>query len=253
MKTYNLKLNFSTLKKITILLLLLLLQKNIFVYSSPISSINKEPISGDTEKVVYLTFDDGPSKNTELILDILKNNNVNATFFIISPYIEPHIKFVQRAYEEGNAIGNHTADHEFKYVYTCEESFFKSFEKQQNFIKDVTGSNCTIFRFPGGSHNTIVRNSRGKDFTKNITEKLNEKGVHVYDWNVDSGDAKGNNIPAQTLIQNVSKEIKDKDGNYKNPAIVLMHDCMTKNTTVEALPAIIKLLKDNGYTFKTLE
>ena len=205
------------------------------------------------KKIVYLTFDDGPSKNTELILDILKENNVHATFFIISPYIEPHIEFIKRAYEEGNAIGNHTADHEFKYVYTCEESFFKSFNKQQDFIKEVTGNECTIFRFPGGSHNTIVKNSRGKDFTKNITSKLNEKGVNVYDWNVDSGDAKGNNIPASTLIQNVSREIKDKDGNYKNPAIILMHDCMTKNTTVEALPGIIKLLKDAGYEFGILK
>ncbi len=110
-----------------------------------------------------------------------------------------------------------------------------------------------LFRFPGGSRNTIVRNSRGKDFTKNITSKLNEMGVNVYDWNVDSGDAKGNNIPASTLIQNVSKEIKDKDGNYKSTAIILMHDCMTKNTTVEALPGIIKLLKDAGYEFEILK
>lgn len=78
-------------------------------------------------------------------------------------------------------------------------------------------------------------------------------GVNVYDWNVDSGDAKGNNIPASTLIQNVSKEIKDKDGNYKSTAIILMHDCMTKNTTVEALPGIIKLLKDAGYEFGILK
>ena len=109
------------------------------------------------------------------------------------------------------------------------------------------------FRFPGGSHNTLVRNARGKDFTANITKKLNEQGISVYDWNVDSGDAKGNNIPASVLINNVSKNLKDKDGNYKNPAIILMHDCMTKNTTVEALHGIIKLLKDEGYTFEILK
>lgn len=257
---------FISLKKIVILLLLSLLLINLNSYASILSPSNinnssednsieneiKDNIS-DTKKIAYLTFDDGPSKNTELILDILKDNDVHATFFIISPYIDPHIKFVKRAYAEGNAIGNHTADHEFQYVYTCEEAFFKSFNKQQDFIKDVTGNDCTIFRFPGGSHNTIVRNSRGKDFTKNLTYKLNEIGVNVYDWNVDSGDAKGNNIPASTLIQNVSREIKDKDGNYKNPAIILMHDCMTKNTTVEALPGIIKVLKDAGYEFGILK
>ena len=246
-------------KKLIIFLLISLSLINVSTYCCLLSPINIEGNSknndfekdntNEEKKIAYLTFDDGPSKNTELILDILKENNVHATFFIISPYIEPHIQFVKRAYEEGNAIGNHTADHEFKYVYTCEESFFKSFNKQQKFIKEVTGSDCTIFRFPGGSNNTIVKNSRGKDFTKNITFKLNEVGVNVYDWNVDSGDAKGNNIPASTLIQNISREIKDKDGNYKNPAIILMHDCMTKNTTVEALPGIIKLLKDAGYDF----
>ncbi|WP_297714160.1 polysaccharide deacetylase family protein [Clostridium sp.] len=259
----NLNINSNCFKKIIIFLLIFLSFSNISTYSSIFSPINIENASENTDykknnvdeekKIVYLTFDDGPSKNTELILDILKENNVHATFFIISPYIEPHIKFIKRAYEEGNAIGNHTADHEFKYVYTCEESFFKSFNKQQEFIREITRNECTIFRFPGGSHNTIVKNSRGKDFTKNITSKLNEMDINVYDWNVDSGDAKGNNIPASTLIQNVSREIKDKDGNYKNPAIILMHDCMTKNTTVEALPGIIKLLKDSGYDFEILK
>lgn len=261
MKNFNIYSN--CFKKIIIFLLIFLSFINISTYSSIFSSSNIENASENTyykknnvdeeKKIVYLTFDDGPSKNTELILDILKENNVHATFFIISPYIESHIKLIKKAYEEGNAIGNHTADHEFNYVYTCEESFFKSFNKQQEFIKEVTGNECTIFRFPGGSHNTIVKNSRGKDFTKNITSKLNKIGVNVYDWNVDSGDAKGNNIPASTLIQNVSREIKDKDGNYKNNAIILMHDCMTKNTTVEALPEIIKLLKDAGYDFGILK
>ena len=259
----NLNIYSNCFKKIIIFLIIFLSISNISTYSSIFSPINIENTSKNTDykkdniddekKIVYLTFDDGPSKNTELILDILKENNVHATFFIISPYIEPHIEFIKRAYEEGNAIGNHTANHEFKYVYTCEESFFKNFNKQQEFIKEVTGNECTIFRFPGGSNNTIVKNSRGQDFTKNITSKLNEIGINVYDWNVDSGDATGNNIPASTLIQNVSRELKDKNGNYKNPAIILMHDCMTKNTTVEALPGIIKLLKDAGYDFRILK
>ena len=259
----NLNIYSNCFKKIIIFLIIFLSISNISTYSSIFSPINIENTSKNTDykkdniddekKIVYLSFDDGPSKNTELILDILKENNVHATFFIISPYIEPHIEFIKRAYEEGNAIGNHTANHEFKYVYTCEESFFKNFNKQQEFIKEVTGNECTIFRFPGGSNNTIVKNSRGQDFTKNITSKLNEIGINVYDWNVDSGDAKGNNIPASTLIQNISKDLKDKNGNYKNPAIILMHDCMTKNTTVEALPGIIKLLKDAGYDFRILK
>lgn len=257
MKIYNI--NLFTAKKLIFTLFSFFILNSFIIspYAMLSNHLEKSLLTKDNvcneKKVVYLTFDDGPSKNTELILDILKANNVNATFFIISPYIEPHINFIKRAYAEGNSIGNHTADHEFKYVYTCEDVFFKNFNKQQNFIKEVTGSNCTIFRFPGGSNNTIVRNSKGKDFNKNIIKILNEKGITVYDWNVDSGDAKGNNIPASTLISNISKNIKDKEGKYKNPAIILMHDCMTKNTTVEALPSIIKLLKEEGYTFDTLK
>lgn len=253
MKIYNI----SKKLILTLFLLLILNNFNIYPYAMLSNHSEKNLLTKNTvcneKKVAYLTFDDGPSKNTELILDILKANNINATFFIISPYIEPHINFIKRAYSEGNAIGNHTANHEFKYVYTSEEDFFKNFYKQQDFIKEVTGSECTIFRFPGGSNNTIVRNSKGKDFTKNLTKGLNEIGITVYDWNVDSGDAKGNNIPASTLISNISKNIKDNDGKYKNPAIILMHDCMTKNTTVEALPGIIKFLKEEGYIFDILK
>lgn len=248
-------------KYLFIIVLFLLFSSNLYMNTTKCSLLNSydtykcinRKVKAANSKTVYLTFDDGPSKNTELILDILKENNVHATFFIISPYIEPHIKFIKRAYEEGNSIGNHTADHEFKYIYTSEKDFLENFNKQQEFIKNVTGSDCTIFRFPGGSHNTLVRNAHGENFTKNLTLKLNDLGVTVYDWNVDSGDAKGNNIPVSTLVNNVSKNIKDKDGNYKNPAIILMHDCMTKTTTVEALPSIINLLKEAGYEFGVLE
>ena len=210
-------------------------------------------IENQSEKVVYLTFDDGPSEKTIKILEILNEKQVHATFFIISPYIKQHIPLVEKAYNDGNAIGNHTADHEFKLVYSSEDTFFKTFNKQQDFIKEVTGVDCTIFRFPGGSNNTLVRSSMGKDFTKNLTEKLNSQGINVYDWNVDSGDAKGNGIAATTLLNNVKKDIKDKEGNFKNPAIILMHDCMTKKTTVEALPSIIDYLKEEGYTFDVLK
>ena len=129
----------------------------------------------------------------------------------------------------------------------------KSFNKQQEFIKSLTGSECRIFRFPGGSKNTLVRNAHGKDFTKNIIIKLEQEGFHCYDWNVDSGDSHASIVPVGTICNNILKEMKDKEGNFKNPAIVLMHDCLTKKTTVQALPEIIKIFKDNGYEFDTLK
>lgn len=243
---------FLKLSIFTLLFIILIIPQYTYSFSTKNSNSNNLE-NGENERVVYLTFDDGPSKNTPLILDILKENNVHGTFFIISPYVESHIPIVKRAFDEGNVIGNHTADHEYNRVYTSEDVFFKNFNKQQIFIKEVTGKDCTIFRFPGGSNNVNVRNAHGKNFTKNITEKLNSQGIQVYDWNVDSGDAKGNNIPASTLVKNVERELKDKDGNYKECAIILMHDCMTKNTTVKALPEIINLLKELDYRFDILE
>lgn len=204
-------------------------------------------VEDDSNKSVYLTFDDGPSKNTEKILDILKDNDVKATFFIIGPYIEAHNKLVKRAFDEGHSIGNHTFDHEYKDVYTSEDMFWNNFNKQQDFIKSVTGSPSTIFRFPGGSRNEIVSRAHGKDFNRNIIEKLKNSGVTCFDWNVDSGDGRGNNIPPETLLNNIKNDLQNKP-----IAIVLMHDSMTKNTTVEALPSIIKLFKSEGYSFKTL-
>lgn len=215
---------------------------------------NHPEITDNTpRKIVYLTFDDGPSENTIKILDVLKENNVKATFFIISPYIPSHNDIVKRIFDEGHALGNHTADHEFNKVYTSEEAFMKSFNKQQEFIKELTGAECRIFRFPGGSKNTLVRNAHGKDFTKNIIVKLEKEGFHCYDWNVDSGDSHANGVPVGTICNNILKDMKDKDGNFKNPAIVLMHDCLTKKTTAQALPEIIKIFKDNGYKFDTLK
>lgn len=243
----------NLLKFFSLFVLSLFLSETSIVLGEPMLDPSILNRNESDEKIVYLTFDDGPSVNTEKILDILKENDVHATFFIISPYIEPHNKIVERAFNEGNAVGNHTHDHEFKYIYVSEDAFWKNFNMQQDFIKTITGEDCTIFRFPGGSANTLVRNAHGSEFTKNIIVQLNNKGIHCYDWNVDSGDAKGNNIPSSVILQNIQKELVDKNGCKKNPAVVLMHDCMTKTTTVEALPSIIKYFKDEGYTFDTLK
>lgn len=247
------KINFKN-QFLIILLVFIISITLIEISCYPLSRDNtNEPLDDCSKKIVYLTFDDGPSENTSKILDILKENNVKATFFIISPYIPSHNEIVKRIYNEGHSLGNHTTDHEFNKVYTSQDSFFNSFNKQQEFIKSLTGYDCTIFRFPGGSKNVLVRNAHGNDFTKNIIVKLEAQGIHCYDWNVDSGDSHANSVPVVTICNNILKEIKNIDGTLKNPAIVLMHDCLTKKTTVQALPEIIKIFKDNGYEFDVLK
>lgn len=200
------------------------------------------------EKKVYLTFDDGPSKNTEKVLNILKSQGVNATFFVVGPIKEEDSYLVRRAYEEGNSIGNHTYDHDFKYVYKSEDIFWQNFNKDQEFIKDMTGSTSKLFRFPGGSKNRDVKRIHGKTFNENLKNKLEAQGVQCFDWDIDSGDGLTDYTSANTIYNNIINQV-DK---FQNP-IILMHDSCGKKTTLEALPSIIKTLKDMGYTFDTLD
>lgn len=200
------------------------------------------------EKVAYLTFDDGPSKNTEKVLDILKSEGIHATFFVIKPIYEEDVRFMKRAYEEGNAIGNHTYEHDFQKVYSSEKAFWDNFNKDQEFIESITGSPSKLFRFPGGSKNSVVTKRKGKQFNIKLGKELEEKGIHYFNWDVDSGDGMTDHASAASIYNNVMKQIKGKD-----KAIILMHDAKGKKTTVEALPRIIKSLKEQGYTFDTLE
>lgn len=209
------------------------------------------PSSEDSNKVVYLTFDDGPSKNTPKVLDILKSESVKATFFVVGPIFPDDVQYMKRAYEEGHSIGNHTYDHDYKYVYVNEDAFWKNYEKAQKYIYEVTGSESQIFRFPGGSKSSIVRNAHGKEFNRSLGKKLNEKGIEFFDWNVDSGDGMSDNNSSSTLYNNILKEMKLLQD--KSKVIVLMHDSKGKKSTVEALPSIIKYFKDNGYTFEGLK
>lgn len=204
--------------------------------------------ASENQKVAYLTFDDGPSKNTEKVLDILKSEGVHATFFVIKPIYDEDVKFMKRAFDEGNVIGNHTYEHDFDKVYASEKAFWSNFNKEQELIESITGRPSCLFRFPGGSKNSVVTKRNGKQFNIKLGKELEEKGIHYFNWDVDSGDGMTDHASAASIYNNVMKQIKGKD-----KAIILMHDSKGKKTTIEALPRIIKSLKEQGYTFDTLE
>ena len=195
---------------------------------------------GEDTKVAYLTFDDGPSKNTSKILDILKANDVKATFFIIGNLAQTRPEMIKRQVAEGHAIGNHTYSHDYKKIYSSVNELTKDIQKSDKVLKDIIGSdyNLKLFRFPGGSFGKKLAPFRAA--VENI-------GYEYVDWNALNGDAEGRNIPVAKLISNVKKTA----GNKKS-IVILMHDAGAKHTTVEALPAIIKYLKSQGYQFKTL-
>ena len=190
-------------------------------------------------KIAYLTFDDGPSDNTLKILDILKENDACGTFFVTGKGKSDYMKNIV---DSGNAIALHTYTHTYKQIYANEEAYFDDLQKISDLVYEKTGVRTNLVRFPGGSSNTISKVSM-----KTLANAVEEKGYLYFDWNCDSGDARTDGVPADTLVQN----IRDDMGSSKKLTI-LMHDTAAKSTTVEALPQIIKLLKDKGYKLAVL-
>lgn len=198
-------------------------------------------VSNGKPGVIYLTFDDGPStKNTARLLDILKEENVKATFFLTDKTNTDYL--IKRMYDEGHTIGLHTASHNYKYVYSSTTNFFKDIEKIKEKVARVTGESPTIIRFPGGSSNTVSSFNPGIMCT--LSNMVIEKGYHYFDWNVSSGDA-GSGRSKKNTYRNVTNNLSKNRAN-----VVLMHDIY--DSTVDAVKDIIKYGKDNGYTFEKI-
>lgn len=187
-------------------------------------------------KKVYLTFDDGPSIYTDQILDILGKYNVKATFFVIGKTDEESKRLYQRIVNEGHTLGLHSFSHDYKKVYQSVEDFEKDFTKLRDLLYDTTGYFPTIFRFPGGSGNTVSR----EDMSVFI-EYLNKESVVYFDWNVINGDATGEKLTATQSYNNVLNGVK-----LHNRSIVLMHDTDKKESTVKSLESILKTLTENN-------
>lgn len=208
---------------------------------------NDTSVSTEPTKIAYLTFDDGVSKYTNDILDILAQYNVKATFFPNwRPGITDHKEKYQRMVEEGHAIGNHTYSHEYKDVYSTLDGFKSEVTKLNDKISELTGYTPTIFRFPGGSNNTVHK-SYNTNIIQPAISALADMGMEYYDWNVDSGDAASSKGASKdTIVKNVLSRAT------MNKAVILMHDTNTKGTTVQALPEIIEGLIEKGYSFGVL-
>ncbi len=188
-------------------------------------------------KKVYLTFDDGPSMYTEEILNILKENDVKATFFVIGKTDDYSKQMYNKIIEEGHTLAMHSYSHQYSSIYSSVKAFKEDLQEIEQLLTDVTGQKPLYYRFPGGSSNTV-----SKIDMKKFISCLNEEGITYFDWNVINGDAVSSKLVSKDeLVDNVMTGIKDYD-----TSIVLMHDAGTKETTVEALPEIIKNIKKQG-------
>lgn len=214
------------------------------------TSTSSETPGNNNSKIAYLTFDDGPTANTLKILNILKENNVKATFFVIGNASKKAftLSTLKRIKNEGHAIGVHSYSHNYRQIYQNEKTYFDDFNKISGLINEAVGEKPTIFRFPGGSNNTVSHKYGGKNIMHELVQKTAKMGYRHIDWNVTSGDAEAGRKPsAKELTSNVLARAK----NQKHP-VILMHDAADKSSTVEALPQIIKGLKQQGFKFEVL-
>lgn len=199
------------------------------------------------KKRCYLTFDDGPStKVTPQILDILANYGAKATFFEVGKYIENNPDMAKRVHDEGHLIANHSYSHDYDALYASEESFKNEMEKCYEVIKNVTGEEepFKLIRFPGGSYNAGDHAAEKQQYKQTLADM----GFYYCDWNSLNGDAEGKKKNADELVQ----YFKNSSVGFNN-LIVLMHDTDAKQSTADALPAIIEYLQGQGYTFHRLD
>ncbi|MCM1495768.1 MAG: polysaccharide deacetylase [Bacteroides sp.] len=201
------------------------------------ADLERQEPAGEEPKRVYLTFDDGPSIYTGQILDILNANDVKATFFVIARENESYWPYYTRILEEGHTLGMHSYTHDYNQVYASLDTFEADVTRLSGFLYDRTGVYPTIYRFPGGSSNSVSHVPIDE-----CIAYLNEQGITYYDWNALNGDAVTDELSADRLIENIMNSVRQN-----NTSIVLMHDMQSRHNTVESLQELIDILKEEGY------
>ena len=193
-------------------------------------------------RVVYMTFDDGPSDLTKPLLDVLDRCGVKATFFVIGAVSKSSLTEMKDIVSRGHAIGIHSMTHVYRQVYASPKAFFGDFYSIRDVIRRETGVDTKLCRFPGGSVN-----SYDKRVLKEISARLKKEGYTYYDWNVSSGDS--------ATVTNSEKIFKNAlDGVHTHrTSVVLFHNSEQKKDTLNQVERFVKTLQSEGYTFKKLD
>lgn len=191
-------------------------------------------------KVIYLTFDDGPGQYTAQLLDVLKRYDAKATFFVVNTNYSAKDETLKAIVADGHAVGIHSLTHNYSTIYANEDAFLNDLYAMQTRIREITGVETWLMRFPGGSSNTIATSQ----LMTTLTHKVTELGFRYVDWNVDSQDAGGAKT-ADEVYNNVIAGIGSK-----KTAVVLQHD--VKSYSVEAVEKILQWGIANGYRFEAL-
>lgn len=192
-------------------------------------------------KVVYLTFDDGPSANTDRILEVLDRYGVKATFFVIGATGEESQRRMRDIVAAGHTIGVHSWSHNYRNIYASVEDYLADFHRLYQWVYEVTGVYPQVFRFPGGSINGY-----NQALYKEIISEMLRRGFHYFDWNASAQDATVTPLDPAVITANCLKGIG------RERVVVLAHDSAARSTTVEALPSVIQGYLDAGYSFAAL-
>jgi peptidoglycan-N-acetylglucosamine deacetylase len=205
--------------------------------SSGVKVEREQTYVGPTVPTVYLTFDDGPSKLTGQVLDILKQEQAPSTFFVVGELAEERKELIKRMSEEGHEIGNHTYNHVYKDLYTDFGTFWEQAVHTDQLLEGITGKKPYLLRAPGGTSG---------NFDPFYFYLLEKAGYSVMDWNVDSRDAVRKGVKAEEIVEEIRRSP------LKQELVVLMHDGAGHEETVKALPGIINFYREKGYAFEAL-
>ena len=197
----------------------------------------------ENDKILYLTFDDGPSRQTQKVLDILDRYNAKATFFVLdADYYAYQYKNIV---DHGHSLGLHGYSHEYSVIYSSVDSFFRDLQKISDKVYSYTGVRSKLIRFPGGSSNTVSRRYR-TGIMSTLTREVEARGYVYFDWNAANDDATGERLSVSQMVRRATAY------NGLEQIVMLMHDASNKTTTVEALPEIIEFYQSQGYVCMAL-
>lgn len=207
-----------------------------------VEAVKQTATTSSGNKVVYLTFDDGPGAHTQQLLDILDKYNVKVTFFVTNVN-SGYENMISKEAAAGHTVAIHSASHDYKKIYSSVDAFFADLNEMSDIIYAQTGQRAKLIRFPGGSSNTVSLKYCSGIMTT-LTKAVTDQGYKYFDWNVSSGDA-GGTTSTEEVYQNVVNGMKSH-----NVSVVLQHDI--KGFSVNAVERIIQWGLANGYTFLPL-
>ena len=189
--------------------------------------------------VIYLTFDDGPTPNTDAVLQVLAEKDVKATFFVTGRSDEISMRRLRAIVEQGHTLGMHTYCHDYDIIYESVEAFLADMYEVFVMIREATGEAPTVFRFAGGSIN-----SYNSGLYQELMAEMLRRGFIPYDWNMSAQDATSKLLSVETVIDNVMTSAAGKER-----GIVLLHDGAYQETTAQALGTIIDRFREMGFRF----